>query len=292
MVPLDGDIRKGVGLLGSPSFEIPRSVQRDIELNRSEDAIERDRKLAAKNKHNLVTLGLFLLAQWFLSLLMVLLFFGAGVHYETVGVFMFALALVLAQFVRIGYHVLVERASTLFQALRPQQCSIHDPYFWYHERYWKLGVLSTHLAMFDGTPFKSFIWRLLGVRIGKRVFDDGCYITERTMVSIGDGCTLNSGSVIQSHSQEDGGFKSDYITIGAGCTLAVNSQVHYGVKMGDGANLGAAAFLMKGEEVPPHTRWEGNPASQVDMTTFARVAMAAVAPHSATAADLVTTGSR
>ena len=156
----------------------------------------RDRKLAAKNKHNLVTVGLFLLAQWFLSFLMVLLFFGAGILYETIGVSMFVLALMLAQFVRTGYDVLVERASTLFRPLQPQQCSIYDPYFWYHERFWKLWLLSTHLAMFDGTPFKSFIWRLLGVRIGKRVFDDGCYITESTMVSIGDGCTLNSGSII------------------------------------------------------------------------------------------------
>src|SRR5207249_2165242 len=29
MVPLDGTIRKGVGLLGAPCFEIPRSVERD-----------------------------------------------------------------------------------------------------------------------------------------------------------------------------------------------------------------------------------------------------------------------
>ena len=28
MIPLDGEIREGVGLLGSPSFEIPRSVER------------------------------------------------------------------------------------------------------------------------------------------------------------------------------------------------------------------------------------------------------------------------
>src|SRR5262249_37713091 len=161
---------------GSPSFEIPRSVQRDIELSRSEDGKERARKLAAKNKHNLVTMGLFLLAQWVLSFLMVLLFFGAIIisciqaprwlrdHlsistnevpllYETVRVSIFVLALMLAQFVRTSYHVLVERASTLFQALQPQECSIHDPYFWYHERFWKLGVLPGYLAMFDGTPF-------------------------------------------------------------------------------------------------------------------------------------------
>ena len=29
MMPLDGEVREGVGLLGSPCFEIPRSVERD-----------------------------------------------------------------------------------------------------------------------------------------------------------------------------------------------------------------------------------------------------------------------
>jgi len=47
------------------------------------------------------------------------------------------------------------------------------------------------------------------VRIGRRVFDDGCGIAERTLVSIGDHCTLNAGSVIQCHSMEDGIFKAD-----------------------------------------------------------------------------------
>ena len=111
------------------------------------------------------------------------------------------------------------------------------------------------------------------------------------MVSIGDGCTFNAGCIMSTHSQEDGGFKSGRIEIGAGCTLGVNSLAHYGVKMGDGAYLAAASFLIKGEEVPPHTRWEGNPASQVRNDDFAKVAMAAVAPPSATATNSVTTGS-
>ena len=62
------------------------------------------------------------------------------------------------------------------------------------------------------------------------------------------------GSKIQCHSQEDGTFKSDRTTIGAGCTLGVGAFVHYGVTMGDGAVLAADSFLMKGEEVPPHAR--------------------------------------
>ena len=33
MVPIDGEVREGVGLLGSPGFEIPRSVERDTRFD-------------------------------------------------------------------------------------------------------------------------------------------------------------------------------------------------------------------------------------------------------------------
>jgi non-ribosomal peptide synthetase-like protein len=127
----------------------------------------------------------------------------------------------------LTYFIFVERAATGFRPLRPQYCSIYDPYFWWHERFWKLAVQRLDRA-FVGTPFKNVISRLLGVRIGRRVFDDGCSVPEKTLATIGDYCTLNAGSVIQCHSQEDGAFKSDYCaldpaagtTAGAACVSA------------------------------------------------------------------------
>jgi non-ribosomal peptide synthetase-like protein len=109
---------------------------------------------------------------------------------------------------------------------------------------------------------------MLGVRIGSRVFDDGISIPERTLLTIGDGCMLNAGAVAQCHSQEDGTFKSDHSTIGANCTIGVNALVHYGVTMGEGAELAPDSFLMKGEEIPRYARWGGNPAREIreDMT--------------------------
>ena len=38
--------------------------------------------------------------------------------------------------------------------------------------------------------------------------------------------------------------------------------MHYGATLHEGAVLDADAFLMKGEEVPPNTRWWGNPAAE------------------------------
>src|SRR5258708_39292032 len=120
-----------------------------------------------------------------------------------------------------------------------------------------------YLAAFDGTSLKNLIWRTLGARIGEWVFDDGVYISDRTLTTIGDDCVLNQWTTIQCHSLEDGTFKSDRTTLGAGCTIGVGALVHYGVTMGDGSVLAADALLMKGEEVPAHALCGGNPAREM-----------------------------
>ena len=286
-VPLDGDVREGVGLLGSPSFTIPRSVQRDVELD-DLTSEELARQLAAKNHHNLVTAGLFILGQWVYFAGWTFITYGVAAYYQTAGAWIFALLAPLGLIFRTLYQILLDRVSTLFRKLEPQECSIYDPRFWYHERYWKLSVIPSHVMYLNGTPFKPFVWRLLGAKIGKRVFDDGCYMTEKTLVTIGDECTFNAGSIVQAHSQEDGGFKSDRITIGANCTVGIHSLVHYGVTLGDGAQLASDSFLMKGGEVPPYTYWAENPAMEIQANDSAMLTMTPMLPlwqvtdHSAT----------
>ena len=258
MVPLDGEVRERTGLLGSPSFEIPRSVERDGRFDDLKRGPELARRLRRKNRHNAVTIGLYLLAWWAFVFGLSVLAGGAAGLYGSIGPSAFALAGILALGLRIAHFVLVERLATTFRDLQPRFCSIYDPHFWWHERFWKLAMQPLIL---DGTPYKSVTWRLLGVRIGKRVFDDGCAIVEKTLTAIGDDSTLNARSVIQAHSQEDGAFKSDRIEIGAHCTLGIGALVHYGTTMGDGSVLGPDSFLIKGEEVPAGARWAGNPAA-------------------------------
>ncbi len=213
-------------------------------------------------------MALALLVRWLHVFGLTLLAMSAADFYRLAGPGAVAAELVVATVFTATYFVLVERAAVRFRGLRPRFCSIYDRYFWWHERYWKL-VIPPFDRMLAGTPFKNLVSRLLGVRLGRRVFDDGAAMTERTLVAIGDDSTLNAGVVIQCHSQEDGHFKSDRTTIGAGCTLGVSAFVHYGVNMGDGAVLGAGSFLMKGEDVPPGARWGGNPAQELRDTAGA-----------------------
>ncbi|MFE7111090.1 Pls/PosA family non-ribosomal peptide synthetase [Streptomyces sp. NPDC057575] len=261
MVPLEGEVREGVGLLGSPCFEIPRSVERDSRFDHLRTGDELRRSLAAKNRYNIRSMIFFLLVRWLHFFVLTIFGLANAELYDSYGHVMIAAFLVFSLGFTAVYLVLVERGIAAFRKLQPQVCSIYEPYFWWHERLWK--VPDTYLNIFNGTPFKNVIWRMLGVRIGSRVFDDGCYMTERTLTTVGDDCTLNAGSKIQCHSQEDGTFKSDRSTLDAGCTVGVGAHVHYGVTMGAGAVLAPDSFLMKGEEVPPHARWGGNPAAEM-----------------------------
>ncbi|WP_351226018.1 Pls/PosA family non-ribosomal peptide synthetase [Streptomyces sp. NPDC002133] len=270
MVPIDGPVRTGVGLLGSPSFEIPRTVQRDRQFDHLAEGDELRRRLAAKNKHNALTASLYLLMRWFHFFVVALIAMAAVDLYHTTGVPAIALTTLLTLMFTVVFYALVERIVTILQPVKPLYCSIYELPFWRHERFWKLTT-HRYMQLFNGTPFKSLVWRLLGVRIGRRVFDDGCSLVERTLVSIGDGCTLNAGSIIQCHSQEDGAFKCDYATLGAGVTLGVGAFVHYGTTIGDHAQLAADSFLMKGEEVPAHAGWGGNPARETGAVTEPRI---------------------
>ena len=261
-VPLHGPVRQGVGLLGSPSFEIPRTVARDSALDVA-DPQELAASLRRKNRHNGVSMALHLLVRWlFLYLTLLGVAVVASLPIEA-GPGEVVLAELVGLVLLVGWFALVERVLSPLKSLAPQGCSIYDPAFLRHERYWKVPA-PDWVQLFNGTPFKPLVWRLLGVHIGARVFDDGVNLTEKGFTTIGDDATLGEGCVVQCHSQEDGGFKSDHVAIGNRVTLGVSSFVHYGTNIGDDAILAPDTFLMKGEEVPPGESWGGNPARGSD----------------------------
>src|SRR5438105_502545 len=127
MIPLDGKIREGVGLLGSPCFEIPRSVERDSRFDHLRTGDELRRGLSAKNRYNVLTIGIFLFTRWLGVFLVTVLDLAAldlyGVFANVTMAALFALRLVVSAF----YFSLVERCVEAFRPLQPRYCSIYDP---------------------------------------------------------------------------------------------------------------------------------------------------------------------
>ena len=265
MVPIDGPARENIGLLGSPPFEIPRKVDRDRNINASFDEQTRLARLRQKNSYNFVTALIFLASQsvpMFAAFALGQAAFASGVFNNLSGVFTFFVIIVTFLAFSIAFFIVLERAILGFKRLKPQLASIYDPYFWWHERYWKLNAFPV-LAMFAGTPFRGMLLRAMGMKVGAKLFDCSAGIPERSLTEVGDYANLNEGCVLQAHSLEEGVFKSDYIRLGNRCSVGPGAYVHYGVTAGDDVVLDADSFLMKGEILDSHTGWCGNPAKLV-----------------------------
>jgi len=254
MVPVDGEIRHDTGLLGSPPMEIPRATQRDDDPLPEGDALRT--AIAAKNRYNVRSMGLAVVMRavgWLIGLLTVTV---AADLWRDLGAVAILGALLALPVALLTYGAVLERGMERRHPLEPRSCTIYDPMFWEHERLWKFYTTPT----LRGTPMQTLLWRLAGLKIGRRVFDDGFVAPEKRLVRIGDDAVLNTGSVVQCHSLEDGYCQTDHTTVGDHAVLGVKAFVHYGVTVGHAAAVGAHAFVLKGEHIGVGERWEGNPA--------------------------------
>lgn len=121
-------------------------------------------------------------------------------------------------------------------------------------------VGKSSIEFFRGTPFLPWILRLYGTKIGKGVWMDATDITEFDCITIGDHCVLNAHSCLQTHLYEDRLMKVGRIELGTGVTIGSFATVLYDSKIGDYAEIGPLSLIMKGENIPAHTRWTGAPA--------------------------------
>ena len=108
-----------------------------------------------------------------------------------------------------------------------------------------------YLQLFNGTPFKNLIWRLLGVRIGRRVFDDGCSFTERSFVTHRRPLHAQRRAASSSATRRRTARSSP--TAARSAPAARSGWARSSTTactIGAGALLEADSFLMKGSEVP------------------------------------------
>lgn len=110
-----------------------------------------------------------------------------------------------------------------------------------------------------GTPVINLWLRALGATIGRGVWCETYWLPEADLVTLAAGATVNRGCVVQTHLFHDRIMQMDTVTLEAGATLGPNCVALPAARLGAGATVGPASLVMRGDEVPPATRWQGNP---------------------------------
>lgn len=110
-----------------------------------------------------------------------------------------------------------------------------------------------------GTPVMNLWLRALGARIGRGVWCETYWLPEADLVSLEDGSTVNRGCVVQTHLFHDRIMRMDSVVLEKGATLGPHCVALPASRIGAGTTIGPASLVMRGDEVPPSTRWQGNP---------------------------------
>jgi non-ribosomal peptide synthetase-like protein len=111
----------------------------------------------------------------------------------------------------------------------------------------------------SGTPVMNLWLRALGAKIGRGVWCETYWLPEADLVSLGTGATVNRGCVVQTHLFHDRIMRMDTVVLDDGATLGPHCVALPAARIGAGATVGPASLVMRGDEVPASTRWQGNP---------------------------------
>ena len=111
----------------------------------------------------------------------------------------------------------------------------------------------------SGTPVMNLWLRALGAKVGRGTWCETYWLPEADLVTLGRGSTVNRGCVVQTHLFHDRIMRMDSVVLEPGATLGPHCVALPAARLGSGATVGPASLVVRGDEVPPSTRWQGNP---------------------------------
>ncbi|MGN8245161.1 Pls/PosA family non-ribosomal peptide synthetase [Cellulomonas soli] len=249
--------RAGSSYLGSPPVLLPRAATLDdpartydppARLRAARAVVEVGRLVPALTLSTLSLATLLALQAVVLSTGWVIACAVGGLVLAAAGV-VAALVTVVAKWVLVGRH----RAG--------------DHPLW-SSAVWR-GELADTFTEMVAAPFfadpatgtVALVWwlRALGARIGRGVWCQSYWLPEPDLVRLGDGATVGTGCVVQTHLFHDRVMSLDTVRLDAGATLGPHGVILPAARLGAGASVGPASLVLRGEHVPAGTRWVGNP---------------------------------
>jgi len=132
----------------------------------------------------------------------------------------------------------------------------------------------TFLPFVTLTPFGVWFLKAMGMKIGRRAFINTRYISDPSLLTIGDDVVIGGSVRICAHYGGGGKLVIAPVTLGNRVTLGLACCILGDVVIGDDAVILAESVLLPGSRVGAGETWGGVPAkliSRGDMTEFKRV---------------------
>ena len=115
------------------------------------------------------------------------------------------------------------------------------------------------LRLAVGTPIMSMYLRAMGSKIGRGVWCETTAVTEHDMINLRDGTAVNRGGCLMTHLFHDRLLRIGPTRLDPGATLGPTAVVLPDTHVGTDTRVFGHSVVLRGEELPPGSRWHGTP---------------------------------
>lgn len=125
-------------------------------------------------------------------------------------------------------------------------------------------VRFTFLEFVTPSPLNIFFYKAMGMKIGKGTTINTTWISDPSLIELGDKVTLGGSVTIVAHYGQAGLLIISPVKIGSGVTIGLKSSVMGGVTIGDQAKILPHSVVLPKTTIGPGETWGGVPAVRLD----------------------------
>ena len=125
-------------------------------------------------------------------------------------------------------------------------------------------VRFTFLEFVTPSPFGLLFYKMMGMKIGRGVTINTTFISDPSLVELGDKVTLGGSVTIVAHYGQAGLLIIAPVKIGHGCTIGLKATIMGGVIVGDGAKVMPHSVVLPKTVIPAGETWGGVPAQKIE----------------------------
>lgn len=145
------------------------------------------------------------------------------------------------------------------------------PYYSVESLKWFLHNGLTYIARFTflefvtPSPVNILFYRMMGMKIGKGVTINTTWISDPSLIELGDKVTLGGSVTLVAHYGQGGLLIIAPVKIGRGCTIGLKAIIMGGVDIGENVKILPQSVVMPKTVIPAGEVWGGVPACKIEL---------------------------
>jgi acetyltransferase-like isoleucine patch superfamily enzyme len=125
-------------------------------------------------------------------------------------------------------------------------------------------VRFTFLEFATPSPLNLIFYKMMGMKIGRGVMINSTWISDPSLIEMGDKVTIGGSVTIVAHYGQGGLLIISPVKIGNSCTIGLKATIMGGAEIGAGAKIMPHSVVMPKTIVPPGEIWGGVPARRIE----------------------------